>query len=1445
MADDELGSLGYGITGDFSDLQDALEQAVSLAQASADAIAAALNVPVGQDLVSSVEDVNNATVAAGDQLSLFGGQLTEAAGQMDLFDTNAIEAADSMVQIGDGASAAAAPVKVLGDEVDDAGSKAKQGAIEWGGLLTVLGQFAAIEVTASALKELAADAVEAFSQVQTATIALTAMTGSASGAAEQIENLRAQANSDALSFPSLLEGAQRMTAFGLSASQTTEILQLSADAAAATGNNFDTVSQSLGRLVEQGTAGARQLTQLGITQQQLAAVMGVSTAEVAADFKALDPTDRLAIASEALQKFAGDATLMTQTVTGQWNLLKNATNDLFTQIGTVVGPATAALTTFATYIVNGWTSEVKAGLSAVTQYIIDVENAWADLTRQPPNTAGLTAALNSMKQGAKDAVDALNSAADSTRIFYTSMAAGIKNLQDSREALSVLAQDVDTAGKLYQSGKISLDAYNTTVAAYGAALDKASTNGATFADTLLGVTTAQDKANVLLTESLSTLQQVTPGTADYARAVNNVGTAWDAANPGGVKFASTLAGIAQEASQQTATYRSLAATFAQLSAGYQAGTVSANLFLDVAAKLSSAAAAAHQPFASVAVDIADVAAATNQAAASNDAAVGAFDAIYQKYLQGTVGLQQLATALKSAQTAAENAGMSFANAAAQAAIMTNAAGLQIQAFRDDISVLGQFGSVLNQTPQQAIAAATALKNLQTAGEALGISVTAVAGAQNAFTLSTTGATPAVQGLVTQLAALFSAAGLTVTAVNNAATGTDGFTKSVNYSGVVVQSYTDTLKKLATELPSVASAATLAANGVTNLGKAAQTATTQGLNPFSAAAVGASAHIDQYTGVMVGGTEGQGAFSASAVSATTSINKYTGAIQGGTSSQGAFSAAAVGSTTSINKYTQEVENSATASGAASTAADGLASSLDGVGAAAKSAGDAISDMNEQDNFDSGSNGMTADNTALAGLSALKLGLLNIATNVPSAGVPGGEGATLNNTTQELENLSEGLNADGTAIAGSVIAQEQATLAAQHAAYAADQNTAATTANTTATATNTASATAAAGAFGNLVDGIQGATTTADALKDVNTDLGTSFTDVGSALQAVETMIGETSGSLKQQFENLASELNSTNMPVQAIAYSSTTAAAALQSLSTSTTTAAATLTGSLTGLISSTNTTTITQAQYQSDLQSYTDQVNAGTMSASDAADALSTLAQEALNAGQAVTQATSGLASVAAVVSSVDPDVLQKALTAYSNGTAAYDTGFNGAGRGAANVDAANQQALFQSQQALAAAFNTATGLTIQNQGIATAQVDPNLTYDPQTGQYTYAQTLNVNGTQYTGTGASGTQALQNALNAINGVAPGSTNTPGASGLVGQSTTGTNWGALDAQALGDFSQKATPAYSTGNPLPVTITNSQVPNITINVTGNGQTPQQQAQNLQQALIAALRQAGLKI
>lgn len=760
------------------------------------------------EAAAALQDVGSAATEANGELADLGGGDAGAA-LTDIVES-ADEASDALGDLDSATADTSSATAELSDSAEEAGEAGEESAEQWEKFGETLLELTGITLTIEGLKELASEAIEAFSTIQTASIALTALTGSATVAQEEIEGLESLASSDALSFPSVLQAGQRMIAFGLSTEQTNEALQDAANAAAATGNGFDTVSNALTRMVQSGTAGARQLVQLGITQQQLASIMGVSVTEITAAFKAMDPTDRLALIDTALQKFGGDAQLMANTVQGAWNQLADASEHTFATIGASIAPAITGLTQFAAYVVEGfgglWQSTIGVAQTDFMNFMTAV------VTGSTTGFAQFQADAQMVKAGADVIANAFGVADAAAQTWAGTFAEAIQKQNDAGQALDAAAKNLATATAGYQAGTVSLQVYQLAVQQWGDALNKASTDGTNFADSLLGIEQAQSKATTALAEAQLTLSQITPGTSDYARAVQAVGSAWNAANPGGVQFASTLMGLTQSANQSAANYRSLQAAFAQVSAGFQNGTTSAALFLDVANKLASAAKANGDAFANWQVDVFNLQQAQAQNNDTANASIIAFQQVFQQVVTGSASINELATAYKNAQAAAEKAGGSFSDAAAAALIATNAAQTQINTLGTDILTWGQLNSVVGQSPAQFAAAQTAMKGIETIASQLGISITQVG---KNYTIAANSASPAVQALVQQISDWFTQQGVATTATINAGQAAGQLTTTVNQTGVAVTTFGTAASTSASKAASLATNVNSATSALIN------------------------------------------------------------------------------------------------------------------------------------------------------------------------------------------------------------------------------------------------------------------------------------------------------------------------------------------------------------------------------------------------------------------------------------------------------------------------------------------------------------------------------------------------------------------------------------------------------------------------------------------------------
>ena len=445
MAGQPIGTLPVNITGDWSDLQDAINEAVSAAQAGGQQIASAFASIPTTDAEQGIQQIGQAATDAGQQLSLFSDSATSLSDSVNDISSGAQQASDGLGAIGDAASSAAdgitsldsnasgaqSSVADLGDaasqasdlvtdavgalgdfndiavDVDDAAATAAGGISDIGDAASAAGDDAAaatgeindftdaeeaageqgenagsgigvfrasllelaegLAVT-EGIKDLGEEALTAYSSIQTATVALTSMTGSAQTASGMIEEMEQSVLQMPVALDSMVSAAQRMTAFGLSTEQVKMALQDAADAAAATGNNFDTVAQRITVMAASGTAGARQLATLGLSAQDLATAMNTliagsdaTAATITKDFKAIgDQTAQLEVLDYALQKFGGDSLAQANTVAGAWQILKNKWDETLEVVGEDLAPLAQSFLGFASTAADAVRDAVQA-----------------------------------------------------------------------------------------------------------------------------------------------------------------------------------------------------------------------------------------------------------------------------------------------------------------------------------------------------------------------------------------------------------------------------------------------------------------------------------------------------------------------------------------------------------------------------------------------------------------------------------------------------------------------------------------------------------------------------------------------------------------------------------------------------------------------------------------------------------------------------------------------------------------------------------------------------------------------------------------------------------------------------------------------------------------------------------------------------------------------------
>ncbi|HEX4276449.1 MAG TPA: hypothetical protein VHZ74_13895 [Bryobacteraceae bacterium] len=260
-----------------------------------------------------------------------------------------------------------------------------------------LGELAGEFLAFEGMKKLAEESIEAAAGIEKTTIALTALTGSASIASNTIEKMESLASSEALSFPELLAASQHMTAIGLSLEQIEPALAAAGNAAWALGTNVSDVSSRMEGMALSGMASARQLKALGLSSDDLGKTLGVTADQAAKTFKALDETDRLTALTLAMGKFGDVATQEANATAGSWINVKNAWHEAAVTIGNDLLPLVKPI------------EDMAIGAAHVLELMVAIANAASHPTNLQAVSNAITASAKmagGIKPGASNGIPA-------------------------------------------------------------------------------------------------------------------------------------------------------------------------------------------------------------------------------------------------------------------------------------------------------------------------------------------------------------------------------------------------------------------------------------------------------------------------------------------------------------------------------------------------------------------------------------------------------------------------------------------------------------------------------------------------------------------------------------------------------------------------------------------------------------------------------------------------------------------------------------------------------------------------------------------------------------------------------------------------------------------------------------------------------------------------------
>lgn len=405
MAASPIGEIPVVITGDWSELQVAIDQAANAASAGAQQIASAFeSTGSNTDLFTGISD----------QVAAASTSMEEMASSVTIVEDNLAALSAAAV----GAEAGIETVPPALHDVSESSHEAEVGLAEFGEQLLKFGEALAIT---EGLKEFAEAALEAFGAEEKATISLAALTGSMEEAEKTVSDLKEMAIGQALSFESLVTATQRMTAFGFSAQETSKTLQAAADAAAATAKPIEAVTSAIDRMVLSGNAGGRQLAALGISMKTLGEAMGVAADQAKTAFAALDQSARIEAITAALQKYAGVAAQAAQGLAGQMTSFANRVEDLMQEVGKAIAPLVEDLLKFASTEVIPFLMDMAAAFNSLPGPVKEFAVAIAALGVAIPVVALSMGALSTGLAAAETALGPMVAALEGIKLALSGM----------------------------------------------------------------------------------------------------------------------------------------------------------------------------------------------------------------------------------------------------------------------------------------------------------------------------------------------------------------------------------------------------------------------------------------------------------------------------------------------------------------------------------------------------------------------------------------------------------------------------------------------------------------------------------------------------------------------------------------------------------------------------------------------------------------------------------------------------------------------------------------------------------------------------------------------------------------------------------------------------------------------------------------------------------------
>jgi hypothetical protein len=427
-----LGTISIAIRGDYGELETALQEARSAAERAGQAIAAALSGPGGlqgaadgtsafsAQLAGLSEALGNAGQAVqaveapvaslSEAIASSAAKVGEAQSQMSLFAEDLRGVGDvvttsgeqlglldqQLAELGAEEQKAAAESEELRRALTETAQQSGAAATEVGSLadrLVALGKAFAV---AEGLKIFAEEALHAYSAQQQLAVSFELMSGSARTAEVSLQAVQDLALSIPVPIEQVEHSARRLAAAFGTGEGLTDVLKGAANAAAATGRDFEGVLGALERIQLTGHVSARQLVALGLSWQDLAKSMGTSIAEAQEKLKAggQSAAKDVEVVLAAIQARFGDAAKRQgETFQGQLTAIKNQVEETFEDVGKALAPTVTEL--------------LKIVNTDILPFVRKLAEGFAELPEPIRHTVVAVGALTVAIAGLKTAAEAL------------------------------------------------------------------------------------------------------------------------------------------------------------------------------------------------------------------------------------------------------------------------------------------------------------------------------------------------------------------------------------------------------------------------------------------------------------------------------------------------------------------------------------------------------------------------------------------------------------------------------------------------------------------------------------------------------------------------------------------------------------------------------------------------------------------------------------------------------------------------------------------------------------------------------------------------------------------------------------------------------------------------------------------------------------------------------